>query len=62
MPIYSNHQYEFSDYKAPAADDMELINKIYPKNHGDVPDNYNPVGYYVKAFTLDKGWKNKQSF
>ncbi|WP_034062092.1 glycoside hydrolase family 2 TIM barrel-domain containing protein [Lacinutrix jangbogonensis] len=62
VPIYSNHQYEFSDYKAPVADDMELIDKIYPKNPGDVPENYNPVGSYVKAFTLDKGWKNKQSF
>jgi len=62
VPIYVNHQYEFADYKAPVADDMEFIDRIYPKNPGDVPDNYNPVGSYVREFTLDKGWENKQSF
>ena len=62
VPIYVNHQYEFSDYKAPVADDMEFIDKIYPKNPGDVPDNYNPVGSYMKEFTLDKDWEEKEIF
>lgn len=30
IPIYVNHQYEFADYKAPIADDMELVDKIIP--------------------------------
>ncbi len=62
VPIYVNHQYEFADYKAPVADDMEFTEKIFPKNPGDVPDNYNPVGSYVREFTLDKDWKNKEVF
>lgn len=62
LPIYVNHQYEFADYKAPVVDDMEFIDKIYPKNPGDVPDNYNPVGSYVREFTLDKDWKSKEVF
>lgn len=62
IPIYVNHQYEFADYKAPVANDMELIDKRYPKNPGDVPDNYNPVGSYVREFTLDEAWKSKESF
>ncbi|MBZ0243894.1 MAG: hypothetical protein K8F24_11805, partial [Bacteroidales bacterium] len=62
VPIYVNHQYEFADYKAPIADDMEFIDKIYPKNPGDVPDEYNPVGSYVREFTVDKDWKNKEVF
>lgn len=62
VPIYVNHQYEFADYKAPVADDMEFIDKIYPKNPGDVPDEYNPVGSYIREFTLDKDWKNKEIF
>lgn len=61
-PIYANHQYEFASYKAPVADDMELIDRIYPKNPGDVPDNYNPVGSYVRIFTLDEGWEDKEVF
>ena len=62
IPIYVNHQYEFADYKAPVADDIEFTDKIYPKNPGDVPDNYNPVGSYVREFTVDKDWKNKEVF
>ena len=62
IPIYVNHQYEFADYKAPIALDMEIIDGIYPKNPGDVPDNYNPVGSYVREFVLDNGWENKQIF
>jgi beta-galactosidase len=62
IPIYVNHQYEFTDYKAMIADDMELIDRIYPKNPGDVPDNYNPVGTYRREFTIDKNWDNKEIF
>ncbi|MDY8134835.1 glycoside hydrolase family 2 TIM barrel-domain containing protein [Aquimarina sp. 2201CG5-10] len=61
-PIYVNHQYEFSDYKAMVADDMKLIDRVYPKNPGDVPDNYNPVGSYRRDFTIDKNWGNKEIF
>tara|TARA_X000001036_G_scaffold294908_1_gene274082 strand:- start:14130 stop:17426 length:3297 start_codon:yes stop_codon:yes gene_type:complete len=62
IPIYVNHQYEFADYKAPIADDIEFIEKIYPKNPGNVPDEYNPVGSYLRKFTLDENWKNKNVF
>ena len=62
IPIYANHQYEFASYKAPVAEDMELIDRIYPKNPGDVPDNYNPVGSYVREFTLEEGWGSKETF
>ncbi len=60
IPIYVNHQYEFADYKAPVANDMEFIDRIYPKNPGDVPNDYNPVGSYIKEFTLNKDWKDKE--
>ncbi len=62
IPIYVNHQYEFADYKAPIASDMEFVDRIYPKNPGDVPDEYNPVGSYVREFTLDKAWGDKEVF
>jgi len=62
IPIYVNHQYEFSDYKAPIADDMEFIDKIYPKNPGKVPNNYNPVGSYRRDFNIDKDWDGKELF
>jgi len=62
IPIYVNHQYEFADYKAMIADDMELENKIYPKNPGDVPDNYNPVGSYRRDFTVDSNWTEMEVF
>jgi beta-galactosidase len=61
IPIYVNHQYEFADHKAPIAEDMEFIDNIYPADPGNVPDNYNPVGTYVRSFTLDKSWRNKQT-
>jgi beta-galactosidase len=61
-PIYVNHQYEFTDYKAMIADDMELVDRIYPKNPGDVPDNYNPVGTYRRDFTIEKSWTEKEIF
>ncbi|MCO4820455.1 MAG: DUF4981 domain-containing protein [Flavobacteriaceae bacterium] len=62
IPIYVNHQYEFADYKAMIADDMELVDRIYPKNPGNVPDNYNPVGTYRRDFTIDKNWNDKEVF
>ena len=62
IPIYVNHQYEFADYKAPVADDIEFIDKIYPKNPGNVPDEYNPVGSYLRKFTLEEDWKGKNIF
>ena len=62
IPIYVNHQYEFADYKAQVANDIEFTDKIYPKTPGDVPDNYNPVGSYIREFTVDKDWKNKEHF
>ena len=61
-PIYVNHQYEFSDYKAMVADDMELIDRIYPKNPGKVPHTYNPVGSYRREFTLSDNWMHNEVF
>lgn len=62
IPIYVNHQYEFSDYKAPIADDMEFVEGIYPKYPGKVPNNYNPVGTYARDFELDANWDRKELF
>jgi beta-galactosidase len=62
VPIYVNHQYEFSDYKAMVADDMELIDRIYPKNPGKIPHEYNPVGSYRRTFTVDENWTDKEIF
>ena len=61
VPIYVNHQYEFADYKAPIAADMEF-DGIYPKYPGKVPHNYNPVGSYRRDFTIDKKWNDKEIF
>ena len=62
IPIYVNHQYEFSDYKAMVADDLELIDKIYPKNPGKVPHKYNPVGSYRREFTIENDWFDNEIF
>ena len=62
IPIYVNHQYEFADYKAPVADDMEFINGRYPKNPGKVPSEYNPVGSYRRDFTLNADWDGNEIF
>jgi len=62
VPIYVNHQYEFSDYKAMVADDMELVDRVYPKNPGKVPHEYNPVGSYRRDFNLDADWNEKELF
>ena len=62
VPIYVNHQYEFSDYKAPVADDMEFVQGRYPKHPGKVPNAYNPVGSYTRDFTIDSNWDGKELF
>ena len=62
VPIYVNHQYEFSDYKAMVADDMELEDRIYPKNPGKVPHTYNPVGSYRRDFEIKNTWNGKEIF
>ena len=62
VPIYVNHQYEFADYKAMIAEDMELVEIRYPKNPGDVPDDYNPVGSYRRDFIIDRSWSEKEVF
>ncbi|MGV8814512.1 MAG: glycoside hydrolase family 2 TIM barrel-domain containing protein [Gelidibacter sp.] len=62
IPIYVNHQYEFSDYKAMVADDMKLVDGIYPANPGKVPNEYNPVGTYVRDFNIDNSWDGKEIF
>ncbi|RPD98497.1 DUF4981 domain-containing protein [Aureibaculum marinum] len=62
IPIYVNHQYEFSDFKAPISGEMEFIDGIYPKHPGKVPSDYNPVGSYRKDFELKHNWSNKEVF
>ena len=62
VPIYVNHQYEFADYKAPVSDEIEFIDRIYPKNSGQVPQNYNPVGSYRRRFTIPENWDGRQVF
>jgi len=62
IPIYVNHQYEFADYKASIANDMEFVDKIYPKYPGKVPNAYNPVGTYVRDFEINANWDGKELF
>ncbi|SNY99805.1 glycoside hydrolase family 2 TIM barrel-domain containing protein [Flagellimonas pacifica] len=62
IPIYVNHQYEFADYKAPVSPEMEFVDRIYPKNPGKVPHDYNPVGSYRKEFTIENSWTEKEVF
>ncbi|MCK5820361.1 MAG: DUF4981 domain-containing protein [Bacteroidales bacterium] len=54
IPIYVNHQYSFADYKAPISDEIEFVDRIYPKNPGKVPHEYNPVGSYRRDFIIEK--------
>ncbi|WP_242203589.1 glycoside hydrolase family 2 TIM barrel-domain containing protein [Aestuariivivens insulae] len=62
VPIYVNHQYEFADYKAPVASDIEFEDRIYPKYPGKVPHEYNPVGSYRRDFTISQDWDGKELF
>ena len=61
VPIYVNHQYEFADYKAPVAEDIEFVNNV-PKHPGKVPNNYNPVGSYRRDFNITPNWDGKEIF
>ncbi len=60
LPIYVNHQYEFADYKAPVSDEIEFIERIYPKDPGKVPHEYNPVGSYRRDFNVDEDWLDRE--
>jgi len=62
VPIYVNHQYEFADYRAPVSDEMEFVDRIYPKKPGQVPHDYNPVGSYRRNFTIPDHWDGRQVF
>ena len=62
VPIYVNHQYEFADYKTPIVKDIEFVDGIYPKNPGDVPNDYNPVGSYRRDFNIAFDWDGKEIF
>jgi beta-galactosidase len=68
-PIYANHQYEFADYKAPVADDMEFVIdssgsyvRTVPKYPGKVPSEYNPVGSYRRDFNINADWDGNEIF
>lgn len=62
IPIYVNHQYEFADYKAPVSDEIEFVERVHPKNPGQVPHDYNPVGSYRRTFTVPENWDGRQVF
>ncbi|MFT6935927.1 MAG: beta-galactosidase [Saprospiraceae bacterium] len=69
IPIYTNHQYEFADYKAPVADDMEFVIdssgsyvRTVPKYSGKVPSAYNPVGSYRRDFNINADWDGNEIF
>ncbi|WP_017260040.1 glycoside hydrolase family 2 TIM barrel-domain containing protein [Pedobacter arcticus] len=63
VPIYVNHQYEFSDFKAPISKEMEFVEGIYPKYPGKIPHDNNPVGSYKREFTIAPDWdKDKEVF
>lgn len=62
VPIYVNHQYEFADFKAPVSEEIEFTEKIYPKNPGKVPTDYNPVGSYRRTFTVPDSWEGRRVF
>ncbi len=62
FPIYVNHQYEFADFKAPVSQEIEFVDKIYPKNPGKVPHDYNPVGSYRRTFSVPDSWRGRSIF
>jgi len=53
-PIYVNQPYEWADSRFPQWTDMK--NPTPP----NVPKDYNPVGSYLKTFTVPENWKNKE--
>mgnify|MGYP001954118873 CR=1 FL=1 len=56
VPIYVNHQYEFTDYKAMVADDMELIDRIYQKNWIIDYNGSSSGPQYTPCIPLCLGW------
>ena len=69
IPIYTNQQYEFADYKAPVADDVEFIKdssqsyvRTVPMYPGKVPAKYNPVGSYRRDFNINSDWDGMEIF
>ncbi len=62
IPIYVNHQYEFSDYKKPVSPEMKFVDNIYPANPGKIPHDYNPVGSYRRTFTVPETWDGRQVY
>ena len=50
-PMYTNHGF-------PWADNLEKEDYVTPQ----APTEKNPVGYYRTSFTLDEGWKNRETF
>lgn len=62
VPIYTNHQYAFADHRSPVSKEIEFADKIYPKNPGKVPHDYNPVGSYRRTFTVPQNWDGRQVF
>ena len=46
VPIYTNHPYPFYWQQTP--------------NPPDIPDGWNPVGAYVRRFSLPKSWQDQQ--
>ncbi|MEX0273416.1 MAG: glycoside hydrolase family 2 TIM barrel-domain containing protein, partial [Flavobacteriaceae bacterium] len=66
IPIYVNHQYEFADFSAPVSPEIEYVEPKYravPKNPGQIPHDYNPVGTYKREFHLANDWtKDKEVF
>ena len=60
-PIYVNHQYPFADSKAPLSNEIEFNGRM-PKNPGQVPMDYNPVGSYRQDFSLTDDWLDKEIF
>lgn len=62
VPIYTNHQYAFADYRSPVSKEIEFADRIYPKNPGKVPHDYNPVGSYRRTFTVPENWNGREIF
>ncbi len=57
IPVPSNwqmHGYGYPHYAN--------ITYPFPKNKPYVPHDYNPVGQYKKAFTIDASWDNKEIY
>ncbi len=65
IPIYTNHQYAFADPRNPVSSEIEFTEgtgRRPPKNPGQVPHDYNPVGSYRRTFTIPQNWDGRQVF